>query len=75
MLSDLACEVEFLEMPPHLLGASSHTAREALVRTAADSDGRSSDMCDAVMLPSVIDYCLNQPGIMEMYQEQLNGIP
>ena len=75
VLSGLRCEVKVIDMPPHLLGASSQSAREALVRAAAlgrMEDGR-ADACGQLMPGSVAAYCLTQPKLLEMYREQLRA--
>ena len=72
-LSGLSCTVEIIEMPSHLLRASSQRARRALVRAAANGH-QSDDACRAVMLGTVSDYCLSQPWLLEMYQAQLRDI-
>ena len=76
VLGGLRCDVTVINMPSHLLGASSQSAREALVRAAAlgrMEDGR-EDACGQLMPGSVAAYCLTQPTLLDMYRKQLRAL-
>ena len=75
-LGGLRCDVTVIDMPSHLLGASSQRAREALVRAATlgrMEDGR-EDTCSLLMPGSVAAFCLTQPTLLAMYRKQLRAL-
>ena len=75
-IGGLRCDVTVIDMPSHLLGASSQRAREALVRAATlgrMEDG-CEDTCSLLMPGSVAAFCLTQPTLLEMYRKQLRAL-